>query len=903
MEFSYFEKGIKQTIPTSTYTIEEFLANIQTGTWAEKIQALRQETDTEKAKKLKANLPYVTISGVFEKRDIAHLTSHSGLMQVDIDKLGEEQKAYLKTQLASDEYALAAFDSPTNTGLKCIFLVEADADLHAQKFAHIEHYFVSKYGIEIDKSCKDVSRAMFVSYDAEMHTNANAKKFDFVPTETLNFETLHKTYATDFAKTKQGKGESFDNVFALCESWVGKKYSFVDGQKANYIFSLACFLCEFGISENEAISYIYQTYPRVQGDKNVMQFVGSAYKKCAFGSREFKQPKPNAKGKKFTKDSEGADTEEAESSWEQDLPDELSKEEKDCFFNYGFYQYRKCLYFAERGRKLEKIANFTIKILFLIISKDNAKRIVELRNEFGVTAVLDLPVSSMINITKFNEAVESVGNFLFEGKDTHLKKLKRKLMLEEKAAKEIKVLGYQRDGGFWAWANGIFTGEQYIETDTYGIVSYKNQNYFLPALSKINEHEEEKFENQRIFIYKKTKLTFAEWAQKYCKVYKEENNGRIGVLYYIAALFRDIIQREKGFFPILNVFGVPQTGKGNFCNSLLYPFGDPQKQFMLGSAGTVKGFLRKFGQIRNGLVWLDEYKNALNAKMIDALKNLWDGVGYEKAQMTQDSLTHTTPIYSACLLSGQEIPTADSALTSRCVMLTFKKSDFNEQEQDDFQDLKTFQNEGISSVTHEVIKHRETFMQTFVQTFKRSFNDLQVACKADDRILSNHAVLLTVFRIMEKELGLPFTEAQIFAQLKGMISYTVSLMGLANDVRKFWDTVEYLYSKGEIKEHEDFTFKNGLLAIRLTKIYPLYMEAFNRQTGARGMDKTSLIQYLKASPSFHEFKESTRIGNAVTSAFLFDLNKLKVNLGQEQASEGEEQASDLGKSEELPPWE
>lgn len=901
MEFSFFQKGIKQTLPTSIYTIEEFLSHIQGGFWANQIQALRQEKEAEKAKKLKSSLPYVTISGVFEKRDIAHITTHSGLMQVDIDKLGEEQKSYLKKQLTLDEYTLAVFDSPTNTGIKCIFIIDADATLHAQNFAYIEHYFMSKYGIPIDKSCKDVSRAMFVSYDPDIHTNANAKKFDFVPTEVLNFDILHVVHEIEFENKKQGKGEYFENVFKLCENWVGKKYAYTDGQKAMFRFSLACLLCEFGIGESETLAYLLALYPSASGEAKVRQEVGSAYKKCNFGSRQFNEPKANAKAsnKKTTKDSENTDTdtEEAESSWEQDLPEDLSQSEKDSFYSYGFYQYKNCLYFAERGRKLEKIANFTIKILFLIRSKTNPKRIVELRNEFGITTVLDLPIEALINVSKFNTYTQSEGNFLFEGKELHLNKLKRKLMLDEKSAKEIDTLGYQREGEFWAWANGIYAGGQYIEADTYGIVSYKSQNYFLPALSKIYSYDDVSFENEKKFIYKKSKLTFAEWATKFCNVYKEENNGRIGVLYYIAAIFRDIIQKQKQFFPILNMFGVPQTGKTSFASSLLYLFGEKQEAFMLGNAGTVKGFMRKFGQLRNALAWLDEYKNNLNLKTIEAIKNLWDGVGYERAKMTQDSRTQTTPIYSACLLSGQELPTADSALTSRCLMTIFKKTNFNEAEQNEFNELKTYQLQGISSITHEVLKLRETFMQTFTENFKRAFDDLQASCKADDRILSNHAILLTTYRIVSKELALPFTEAQILAQLKEMTNKTTAMMGLANDVRKFWDTVEYLYAKSDIKEGEDFMIKDGLLAIRLTKIYPLYMEAFSKQFGVRGMDKTSLTQYLKASPSFHDFKDSMRIGGQVTSAYLFNLTTLKVNIGEEQVSAG-----DLDKNEELPPW-
>src|SRR5690606_30886330 len=98
-------------------------------------------------------------------------------------------------------------------------------------------------------------------------------------------------------------------------------------------------------------------------------------------------------------------------------------------------------------------SNFTIRPLFLIISKSNPKRIYEVSNCYKKSKVVDLEPSEFVQLDGFRKNVESQGNFIFMGNQLQFMKVKSKLFDESKEAEEVKTLGYHPDG-FYAYANG-----------------------------------------------------------------------------------------------------------------------------------------------------------------------------------------------------------------------------------------------------------------------------------------------------------------------------------------------------------------------------------------------------------------------------------------------------------------
>jgi hypothetical protein len=120
---------------------------------------------------LKKRLPGVTPSGRFAKRASTKILTHSGILCVDVDDL--DDPAALREKLKSDRHVLAAFVSPTGSGLKVWLRILPDASLHHTSFLAAQRHLKEVHGVDIDEGCKDVARLCFVSDDPNIFIRAN----------------------------------------------------------------------------------------------------------------------------------------------------------------------------------------------------------------------------------------------------------------------------------------------------------------------------------------------------------------------------------------------------------------------------------------------------------------------------------------------------------------------------------------------------------------------------------------------------------------------------------------------------------------------------------------------------------------------------------------------------------
>ena len=180
MKVSYFLKANSiELTPEKNIELDEILGAIKNGKYQNQILALRKLTDEKQIKNAKINLPNFTASGVFTECKDNCLVNHSGFIQVDIDlkdilKAGLT-KDELRKKLLADNYIYSLFDSPTNTGLKGI--VKIPIHSHRESFLALEKYFLDNYKVQIDKSCKNVSRRFFISSDSKLYLNKDSDIF------------------------------------------------------------------------------------------------------------------------------------------------------------------------------------------------------------------------------------------------------------------------------------------------------------------------------------------------------------------------------------------------------------------------------------------------------------------------------------------------------------------------------------------------------------------------------------------------------------------------------------------------------------------------------------------------------------------------------------------------------
>lgn len=170
--FSYFQKPIKNTLPSKQTSLVEIYKLIKGNDFKENTNKLRNITDPKNARTFKANnFDYVTFSGIFSKRNEANLQNHSGLLTIDFDKIKNIEN--LKETLLNDQYfdTELMFTSPSGDGLKWVIPIELTQVKHQDYFRAVANYIQYTYSIEIDGSGKDISRACFLPHDPNVFIN------------------------------------------------------------------------------------------------------------------------------------------------------------------------------------------------------------------------------------------------------------------------------------------------------------------------------------------------------------------------------------------------------------------------------------------------------------------------------------------------------------------------------------------------------------------------------------------------------------------------------------------------------------------------------------------------------------------------------------------------------------
>lgn len=565
---------------------------------------------------------------------------------------------------------------------------------------------------------------------------------------------------------------------------------------------------------------------------------------------------------------------------------------------FGIYEFKNRYWAIGKFGKYE-ISNFTIKVLYHVKTSDTAAfRLIEIKNVYGKVSTINLNTDDFVSLGAFKKVIARFGNYIFKGADSDLGKLQEKIQRDEKPTRLVQTLGWNKRGNFYAFANGIVpcpieptgTDIPFLPTDEYGIIETEDQIFFIPANSKIFEEKESQFTNDKKFIYlSSTHTDFEKWSSQTYRVYGEK--AMIGTLFYISALFRDIIFHAIGRrFPILNCYGQRGSGKGTFIESYLWPFGKPQDQIMLGGASTVVGFMRKFAQFSNAFVWLDEYKNNLLLKVIESLKNIYDGIGYERGKKDNTFETESIPINSACILSGQEMPTAEPALFTRVIMLSFKPGKgFTDDDRREFKKLQVMQEKSLSHITAGIVRHRSVFIEKFKAEFDTTFPEIIKRTnnkEIDERMMLNIAVLATTYKVAESFLKFPFTYEQAEKFLIKNMKEQFTILAGSDDVAKWWSVVENLFTIHDIQDGRDFELENGYLYLRIQQVHPLYQKELRSRNDPHALDKATLEHYLEMDASIFIEKVRKRFSDGSnTWAYKFIYRNLKINLMKKQDGE------------------
>ena len=212
--FNIFHNGIANVIPNGEITITKFLELIKSDTPL--FEKIRNCKEKDERNKLKSKLSYVTFAGTFEKRANEKLIKSSGLACLDYDDI--ENLEEVKEKLKSDEHTFCLFDSPSGKGVKLIVKIPEVKENQSYRNRWVSiarHFNITK----ADEATKDISRACYLSYDANPYFNPESKVYTKV---SANILEKIKNAEKDVSRS----GKEFGEMFKLIRKGLSKEEIF-----------------------------------------------------------------------------------------------------------------------------------------------------------------------------------------------------------------------------------------------------------------------------------------------------------------------------------------------------------------------------------------------------------------------------------------------------------------------------------------------------------------------------------------------------------------------------------------------------------------------------------------------------------------------------------------------------
>lgn len=244
-------------VPFRNILLYDFYNCVIVGDYAKEIQEIR--SNPESAYDLKKKLPCVTISGTFSHREEKSLTQHSGRICIDID--AKDNPAItdwpsLRDTIGTWESVEFASLSTSGKGVFVVILIRYP-ERHFSHFLAIERTF-KKYGIKIDRQCKDISRLRFMTDDAGAILNKNV----------VHYRVLYQEPQRKASTQFQNSGDDLDKVI---NDVISKGLDITNAYKNWY--EIGCALAnEFGEAGRERFHRLSKIYPKYKESKCDKQY-------------------------------------------------------------------------------------------------------------------------------------------------------------------------------------------------------------------------------------------------------------------------------------------------------------------------------------------------------------------------------------------------------------------------------------------------------------------------------------------------------------------------------------------------------------------------------------------------------------------------------------------------------
>ena len=261
-------KNIKETATPFYREVGVVLERIKDGASKDLVKSIRSERDKVKRNDLKKLLPAICFSGTFTKRNDKAIKEHSGLICLDFDGYNNSRDLLQeKEKLSKNKFIYAVFISPSGNGLKALVKIPPIPDNHKSYFLSLQNYLNSEY---FDKTCKNLSRVCYESYDPLIHINSQSSLWDKIEEQEFTEVSKHTDIPTIPVMDE-------NKIVEILVKWWQKKYPMNEGERNNNAYVLAAAFNDFGIYQSLAESVLKNYQTKTFNQEEIKRTITSAY--------------------------------------------------------------------------------------------------------------------------------------------------------------------------------------------------------------------------------------------------------------------------------------------------------------------------------------------------------------------------------------------------------------------------------------------------------------------------------------------------------------------------------------------------------------------------------------------------------------------------------------------------
>lgn len=490
-----------------------------------------------------------------------------------------------------------------------------------------------------------------------------------------------------------------------------------------------------------------------------------------------------------------------------DLPQNISKAKRIYSRQTDIVNSSNGIFVNKRIGKISewvKISNFPlVQKRFIKVNDEKTYRLLQVGNDTDIDntepEIIKVNSESFISVEKLKRVLSN--------HDKHFVGITQKdldllaVMYEGMQPTEQVKVGFNPAAKTMFFKNAAVTKGEVYTPDQFGIVEIGGHSYFM-------QNSIQKTPNKNIdrYLYDTTQtVKFNDWFKLLHTAWG--NRAVLPVCFLIMSIFRDVVDRNSMFIPVLYVKGERGSGKSTLISNLSKAFGAEQKETNLMAENTPKALARRMSQTTNTFTWFNEYKNDLPDHIKFLPQYIYDKGGYERAKFDDTDDTETVEVNSTLILTSNFTPDNDIIYT-RLIFVRLDKAKHNEEQIKAVNQLADYKN--LSCLCCELQEYYDLINDNFDKTKKNIFNLLFTYFKengydVDTRYIDNMNVFLTPTYILleHKKITLnlgDYETAELLEIGKDNIMKQIENFNGNSTINEFWTAVEILFERYDIKK-------------------------------------------------------------------------------------------------------